>query len=288
MDIKHLKTFIAVADSRSFLKAAENLYITRQAITKTIDQLEAELGIELFFRTQKGAMMTPAGIYFYPRAASIISDMDRLKNDTLLMTRSYRPKINICMSFGIYDHYATKIHSYREEHSSEMQIGLRGCLDADASTILGDHRADAILSFAKPSENFAKSIKILESPIVLLVSKRDATDLEREVGINQLPKLLYNGGTDNAIWWDEKPGKNDIISSDISYLYSLLLAGEGVMPMPKIAVPTYLYFVMILPAYPSPEPRSIYYSTFHDDHYNALTATLLEDVLTNVILEDMK
>jgi len=56
--------------------------------------------------------------------------------------------------------------------------------------------------------------------------------------------------------------------------------------MPKIAVPTYLNFVMILPAYPAPKPRSIYYSTLHKDHYNALTATLLEDVLDNVIIKD--
>lgn len=284
MEIKQLRTFIAVADSKSFLKAAESLYISRQAITKTIDQLEEELGVELFFRTQKGAMMTPAGIYFYPRAASIISDMDKLKAETLEMKRQYMPKVKVCMSFGIYDHYATKLHNYRVEHSQEVSISLRGCLDADAATILGDHRADAVLSFTPPSDNFAKTIEISTSPIMLMVTRNDAAN--REVGINQLPKLLYNGGFEYPIWWDMKVGKHDIISSDISYLYSLLMSGKGVMPMPKIALPTYFDSVMTLPCYPAPTPRPIYYSTLKEDHYNALTMAFLGDILQNVILEN--
>ena len=43
MEIKQLRTFLKVADAKSFLKAAEELYVTRQALTKTIDQLEKEL-----------------------------------------------------------------------------------------------------------------------------------------------------------------------------------------------------------------------------------------------------
>lgn len=283
MEFKHLKTFIAVADSKSFLKAAESLYLTRQAITKTIDQLEAELGIELFFRTQKGAMMTPAGIYFYPRAAQIISEMEKLKEDSMDLKRSYRPKINICLSFGLYERYATSLYNYHEQHSGEFQLELRGSIDADSGTVLGDRKSDAIISFTKPSENFAETIKIAESPIVFLVSKNDASS-NRDIGISQLPKLLYSGGFEHPLWWNEKPGKDDIVSSDISYLYSLLQSGKGIMPMPKIAVPDYLNFVMILPAFPEQKPCEIYYSTLQKDHYNALTGTLLDDILTNAII----
>jgi len=287
MEIKQLKTFLTVADSKSFLKAADQLYLTRQALSKTIDSLESELGVELFFRTQKGAMMTPAGIYFYPRAAQIVSEFDKLKQDTMEMKKNYKPTISICLSIGIYEFYATKIHNYRTEHSSEMSIRLRCCLEEDASTILTDKKSDAVLSFNKPSESFANTVKIGESPIVLLVNKADAA-ADREVGIRELPKLLYNGGTTKPLWWDEKPGKNDIISSDMSYLYTLLLEGKGVMPVPKIAVPNFLNFVMVLPVYPAPAPRPIYYSTLNPDHYSLLNYMLLETLFDDVIKPEFK
>ena len=285
MDIKQLKTFIAVADARSFLKAADSLYVTRQALSKTIDQLEDELGVELFFRTQKGANMTPAGIYLYPRAAQLINEFDRLKTDTINMSRSYKPKIKICLSIGIYDYYATKIHDYRKAHSSEMQIALRCCLETDASRILADRSADAILSFTKPSESFANSVKIGESEIVLVVNKTNAAE-DRDVGINELPKLLYNGGTEKPLWWDEAPRHQDIISSDLNYLYSLLRKGEGVLPMPRISIPSYLDFAMVLPAYPRHEPMSVYYSTLQQDNYNLLSYTMMEEIFEDVITKD--
>lgn len=284
MDFKHLKTFITVADSKSFLKAAEKLYISRQAITKTIDQLEDELGIELFFRTQKGAMMTPAGIYFYPRAAQIISEMEKLKSDSMDLKRSYRPNINVCISFGLYEKYATLLYNYLEKHSAEMDIQIKGCVDENAATILGDHKADAIISFTKAPENFSDSTKIAESEIVMLVSKESASS-NRDIGISQLPKLLYDGGGKYPLWWNEKVGKNDIVSSDLSYLYTQLRLGKGTMPIPKIAVPDYLDFVIALPAFPKEKACEIYYSTLKKDHYNALTSTLLDDILTNVIID---
>ena len=285
MDIKQLKTFIAVADARSFLKAADSLFVTRQALAKTIDQLEDELGVELFFRNQKGANMTPAGIYFYPRASQVISEFERLKEDTINMSRSYKPKVSLCLSIGIYDHFATKIHDYRIEHSSEMQIALRCCLEADASRILADRRADAILSFTRPSDSFANSVKIGESDIVLVVNKSNAS-ADRDVGINELPKLLYNGGTEKPIWWDEAPRHQDIISSDLNYLYSLLRKGEGILPMPRISIPSYLDFTMVLPAYPRHRPMSIYYSSLQPDNYNTLSYALLEGIFSNVIAKD--
>lgn len=83
MEIRQLRYFLAVANARSFLQAADSLYVSRQAVSKAITQLEDELNVSLFVRTQNGAMMTPAGIYFYPRATALTADFDRLKGEML-------------------------------------------------------------------------------------------------------------------------------------------------------------------------------------------------------------
>ena len=67
MEIKQLRAFLAVANAKSFLAAAETMYITRQAVSKTVTQLEEELGVKLFVRGQSGAELTPAGRIFTRR-----------------------------------------------------------------------------------------------------------------------------------------------------------------------------------------------------------------------------
>lgn len=67
-----LETFIVVADLGSFNKAAEALYITPPAVTKQINLLEKDLGLQLFVRTHRGLALTEAGKSLYKDAKYVI------------------------------------------------------------------------------------------------------------------------------------------------------------------------------------------------------------------------
>ena len=67
-----LETFIVVADMGSFNKAAEALYITPPAVTKQINLLENDLGLQLFNRTHRGLTLTEAGKSLYKDAKYVI------------------------------------------------------------------------------------------------------------------------------------------------------------------------------------------------------------------------
>lgn len=67
-----LETFIRVADSGSFNKAAELSYITPTAVIKQINLLERDLGVKLFERTHRGLKLTKSGISLYNDAKYVI------------------------------------------------------------------------------------------------------------------------------------------------------------------------------------------------------------------------
>lgn len=69
---KHLETFIGVADSGSFSRAAEELYISPTAVIKQINLLEQELDLQLFERTHRGISLTSAGRSVYGDAKYLI------------------------------------------------------------------------------------------------------------------------------------------------------------------------------------------------------------------------
>ena len=69
---RHLDTFIQVADSGSFLKAADKLYISANAVTKQINLLENHLDIKLFNRSTQGLTLTEPGKLIYAEAKKMI------------------------------------------------------------------------------------------------------------------------------------------------------------------------------------------------------------------------
>ena len=61
MDYKQLQFFLAVCEAQSFRNAAARCYVSQQAISKSLSNLEQELGVQLFVRNQNGVSLTEAG-----------------------------------------------------------------------------------------------------------------------------------------------------------------------------------------------------------------------------------
>jgi DNA-binding transcriptional LysR family regulator len=61
LELKHLRCFVAVAEDLSFSAAARRLYVSQQALSRIIQQLEREVGVKLFDRTTRSVALTPAG-----------------------------------------------------------------------------------------------------------------------------------------------------------------------------------------------------------------------------------
>ncbi|WP_187386151.1 cidABC operon transcriptional activator CidR [Paenibacillus tuaregi] len=78
MDIRQLQYLIEVARLRSFTKAAESLYITQPTISKTIRQMEEELGVVLFDRIGKRIELTDAGQIMVNQAQNIVTSFNNM------------------------------------------------------------------------------------------------------------------------------------------------------------------------------------------------------------------
>ena len=61
MELKQLEYFLAVSNNKSFTRAAEQLYVSQPSVTTAIKKLEDELGLILFDRNKKQAILTSEG-----------------------------------------------------------------------------------------------------------------------------------------------------------------------------------------------------------------------------------
>lgn len=76
MELRHLRFFAAVAETRHFGRAAARLHMAQPALSQAIRQLEAELGTRLLTRTTRQVSLTPAGEFLYRDAQRVLGAVE--------------------------------------------------------------------------------------------------------------------------------------------------------------------------------------------------------------------
>lgn len=82
MEIGELEIFVAVADAGTVTAAARQVHLTQPAVSRRIQQLEADLGVELFDRRSRGMTLTPAGRALMARAQGLLEEVERIERQT--------------------------------------------------------------------------------------------------------------------------------------------------------------------------------------------------------------
>lgn len=105
IDLKKLRHVIEVERSQGITRAAKNLMITQSALTRSLADTEAELGVELFQRLPRGVRVTEAGRHFVGRARRILGEVDDLLDQTSQFRNLKSGTIEIGFSPGAFQKF---------------------------------------------------------------------------------------------------------------------------------------------------------------------------------------
>ena len=106
MTILQLKYVIAIASSKSFREAASRLFVSQPALSSTIRELEEELNIQLFERTNKGIQLTDPGKEFLAYAKEAVSQYELIE-DRYLDRDLDKKQFSVSMQ-----HYVFAVHAF--------------------------------------------------------------------------------------------------------------------------------------------------------------------------------
>jgi len=128
MEIRQLRHLVAAIDTGTLSVAADSVFITQPALTRSLQNLEHELGVELLQRLPRGVVATEAGELLYRHAHLIINEVNKIKADIPLVAKGVvgNLKIGVGALFArhIVDDVIWQLASSHEELSMGITVGF--------------------------------------------------------------------------------------------------------------------------------------------------------------------
>lgn len=282
MELRQLKYFLAVADSRSFVRAASTLYVSRQAISKAIGQLEAELDTELFVRDSSGAFLTPAGLMFYDRVRPSVLELERIHSEMLRYGLRYHQRVRLLFSVGIMQLFEAALQEFRIEQEN-LALDYQECPHDLCLDALREHKADLLICTSRPKTAEFSVHTLTQSPYGVLLqdapSLRATESLDLE-DLSWIPMAALRDGATETL--KEQAGLQiQYQGYDLYRLFSLVRSGRCAMLLPKLMVPEYLSGLIWLPLN-NIAPWSVYGVCLQSLENNVLYHTTIEELQARV------
>lgn len=243
MTLQQLKYIIEIAETGSITMAAQRLFIAQPSLSRSVAELEKEMGITIFNRSNRGVYLSEDGTKFLSYARQIVEQTELLENE-------YKAAPPPRRVFSVSaQHYAFVVNAFvelvREYGRSKYEFTLRELKTAEIIEDVRTHRSDLGILFLS---NFNREVisHILQSEEMqfvslftakphVFVSKQNPLVGRRSVTLEDLkayPRLTYDQGVKNSFYFAEElhitaESPKNIVVSDRATLFNLLIGLDG-------------------------------------------------------------
>ncbi|MDO6611877.1 LysR family transcriptional regulator [Shewanella sp. 1_MG-2023] len=183
MDTDLLKTYLEVYRTRHFGKAADNLFLTRSAVSFRVKQLENMLGVSLFNRERNNIQPTPAGERLLEHANAVLTAVERAKQDVSL-SDSQLVQLSLGIGHNVWDSYLNKLMQPLCSGLQDVSLRTDVITTAVMSKQLSERTLDIALSFDPLRIDDIEITKLHRVNLILVADKSD-------LSVNDISQYQY-------------------------------------------------------------------------------------------------
>jgi DNA-binding transcriptional LysR family regulator len=244
MDLFQLETFLAVAEERSFSRAAARLHRTQPAVSQVIAKLEAELEETLLERSSRDGTLTDAGEVLREYAQKMLN----LRKDAgaaLVDLRSlHRGRLNLAANEYTCLYLLPVLDAFRKKHPRIKVAVQRALASRIADEVLSHSVEMGVVSF-KPSDPQVKSTVVYRDELVCVVSPGHALAKVGEASIQRLGRetfVAHNVPSPlrqkviGAFQRHKTPLQMEVELPSLEAIKRFVQRGNGVALVPKLTV----------------------------------------------------
>jgi DNA-binding transcriptional LysR family regulator len=124
MELRHLRCFLAVAEELHFARAAERLHIEQSPLSRTIKELEEDLGEQLFVRTSRRTRLTRAGKLFLEHVPRVFTTLEQARDSVKAAANGFHGQLRIALSDGVTPSRLPALLAQCRQEEPEVEIRL--------------------------------------------------------------------------------------------------------------------------------------------------------------------
>lgn len=124
MELRHLRCFLAVAEELHFARAAERLHIEQSPLSRTIKELEEDLGEKLFVRTSRSTRLTRAGKLFFEHVPRVLAALQQARDSVTAAANGFHGQLRIALSDGITPSRLPTLLAMCRQEEPEVDVRL--------------------------------------------------------------------------------------------------------------------------------------------------------------------
>ena len=191
MDLFQVETFLAVAEERSFSRAATRLHRTQPAVSQAVAKLEGELGEVLFERSSRDGSLTDAGEVLRDYALKLLNLRNEASGALTELRALHRGRLNLAANEYTCLYLLPLLDEYRRQNPHIKVAVQRSLASRIPDEVLLHSVEIGVLSF-KPDDPQVQSVVVYRDELSLIVNPDHPLAHVGEVSIRQL-------GTQNFI-----------------------------------------------------------------------------------------
>ncbi|MGE8064161.1 LysR family transcriptional regulator [Pseudomonas sp. NPDC089569] len=150
MKIAQLQVFVTVAEEKSLRAAARCLNLTQPAVTRSVQELESDLGVVLMTRNVQGIELTEYGIALQTRAHQILEDVRRAREELDQLKNNLRGKVTVSATSTIALSLLPKALVQFQKDAPDAELTLMEVKFPQAAQHLRDGSLDFVVSHVLP------------------------------------------------------------------------------------------------------------------------------------------
>jgi DNA-binding transcriptional LysR family regulator len=168
-ELRQLRTFVAVAEELNFTRAAERLALAQQAVSKSVGQLERELGVALLERTTREVRLTPAGSALLEAGREALAAADAAFDLAQAVGRGLAGTVQVGVTPAVGPATRDEVGRVLRDGAPELSVSFREVRPGEVRQVLRDRTVDLVLARTSRDPPDVDSASLRPSPVELFV-----------------------------------------------------------------------------------------------------------------------
>jgi len=246
ISLRQLRTFVAVAESRSFSRAAEALALTQPAVSRNVTELEQAMGLQLLHRTTREVEPTDAGRVLLGNVTRVLEDLDACLLEVQGLATQRKGRVKVASSPTLSANLLPQCIARSKQQSPGLDINLLDRIQSDVLLSVRSGEVDFGVVI-DPSEKQDLHVQtILTEPFCLVCLSSHRLARRKEVSWADLagePLVLLDHASGSRRLIDaalQAHGAAASVVQDVGHtttIYSMVQQGLGLSVVPQLAIP---------------------------------------------------